>query len=162
MWVNYWWWQSLVGCGFWTLAHEVSTSLSSALSPSIPRKLLNEQLTPGCIYPLCLPRFASPCKQYRATTISHSPRRRLPKLRVGHLTHPGHFVSRDPAVPSWTDWTVRPGWAQHAFSAYVGKPCYWIHAPLPRPCSLLWLALLAQHASYVKHTFSPSLRLESS
>ena len=26
LWANYWWWQSLVGCGFWTLAHEVMAS----------------------------------------------------------------------------------------------------------------------------------------
>jgi len=30
LWANYWWWQSLVGCGFWTLAHEAG---HSTLSP---------------------------------------------------------------------------------------------------------------------------------
>jgi len=30
LWANYWWWQSLVGCGLWTLAHEAG---HSTLSP---------------------------------------------------------------------------------------------------------------------------------
>lgn len=32
LWANYWWWQSLVGCGLWTLAHEAG---HSTLSPKM-------------------------------------------------------------------------------------------------------------------------------